>query len=45
MALASFEVEDKFEKARFFQETFPMANISVQIILVMLFPAFSNADV
>lgn len=45
MVLASFEVEDKFKKAYFFQETFLLANTSVKIVLGMLFFIFSNANI
>ena len=45
MVLASFQVEDKFGKARFFQETFLLANISMEVVLGMLFLTLSNADV
>lgn len=45
MVIASFEVEDKFEKAYFFQKTFLMANSSMEVILEMLFFSFSNADI
>ena len=42
MVIADFQVQDKFEKARFFQETFLMADTSVEIVLRMLFLAFSK---
>ena len=45
MVLANFQVEDKFGKARFFQETFSLANISVEVVLSMLFLILSNANV
>ena len=38
-------MEDKLERARFFQETFLVANISVEVVLGMLFLIFSNVDV
>ena len=45
MVLADFQVEDKLGKARFFQETFLLVNISAKIVLSMPFLTFSNADV
>ena len=45
MVLASFQVEDKFGRARFFQKTFLLANISAEIVLGMPFLTLSNADV
>lgn len=43
MVLASFQVENKLKKTRFFQETFLVANTSVEVILRMLLLAFSNS--
>ena len=45
MVLASFQVEDKLGRARFFQETFLLANISVKVVLGILFLTFSNANI
>ena len=45
MVIASFQVEDKLRSARFFRETFLLADISVEVVLDMLFLTFSNADV
>ena len=45
IVLASFQVEDKLEKTRFFQETFLLADISMEVVLGMPFLTFSNADV
>ena len=45
MILASFQVEDKLGRAWFFQETFLLANISAEVVLLMPFVIFSNADV
>ena len=45
MVLASFQVEDKLGRARFFQELFLLADISTQVVLGMPFLTFSNADV
>ena len=45
MVLASFQVEDKYKRARFFQEAFLLADISVEVVLGMLFLTLSNEDV
>ena len=45
MVLASFQMEDKLRKVRFFQETFLLADISAEIVLGMPFLTLSNADV
>ena len=45
IVLASFQVEDKFRRARFFQETFLVANISAEVVLDMPFLIFNNTDV
>ena len=45
MVLADFQVEDKLGKARFFQETFLLADISAEVVLDMLFLTLSNANV
>ena len=45
MAIASFSVEDKLGKARFFQETFLLANTSMEVVLGMPFLTLSNADI
>ena len=45
IVLADFQVADKLGKARFFQETFFLADISAGVVLGMLFLTFSNADV
>ena len=42
MVIAGFQVQDKFEKARFFQETFLVADTSVEVILRMPFLALSK---
>ena len=38
-------MEDKVGKARFFQETFLLADISVEMVLGMPFLTLSNADI
>ena len=45
MVLASFQVEDKFERARFFQETFLLVDFSIKIVLKMPFLILNNADI
>ena len=45
MVLASFQVEDKLGKIRFFQETFLLTDISTGVVLGMFFLTLSNADV
>ena len=45
MVPADFQVEDKLGKARFFQETFLLADISMEVVLGILFLTLSNADV
>ena len=45
MILASFQVEDKLGRARFFQESFLLADTTVEVVLGMLFLTFNNADV
>ena len=45
IVLTSFQVEDKLEKIRFFQETFLLADINVEEVLGILFLTFSNADI
>ena len=45
IVLADFQVEDKLGKARFFQETFLLANISIEIVLGILFLTLSNVNV
>ena len=45
MIIAGFQVEDKLNRARFFQESFLLAKISIEVILRMPFLTFSNADI
>ena len=45
MVLASFQVEDKLRKARFFQETILLANLSIEVVLEMPFLIFNNTDI
>lgn len=45
MVLASFQVEDKLRRARFFQETFLVVNTHVDVSLGMFFLTLRNKDV
>ena len=45
MVLASFQVEDKLRRARFFQETFLLANFSIKVVLEISFLTLSNANI
>ena len=45
MVSASFQVENKLEKVRFFQETFLLADIIIKMFLDMLFLIFSNTNI
>ena len=44
IVIAGFQVQDKFGKDRFFQETILVADTSVEVILKMLFLAFSKVE-
>ena len=45
IVIAAFLIKDKLGRAQFFQETFLLANISMEVVLGMLFFTFSNADI
>ena len=45
MVLASFQVEDKLGRPWFFQETFLLADLSVEVVLGMSFLTLSNANI
>ena len=45
MVIAGFQVKDKLGRAWFFQELFLLAETSMEVVLGMLFLAFSNADI
>ena len=45
MVIADFQVEDKGDRPRFFQETFLVANTKFKVILEIPFLKLSNADV
>ena len=43
--LASFQIENKLEKPWFFQKTFLLVDLSIEVVLVMPFLIFSNANI
>ena len=45
IAIAGFSIQDKSGKARFFEETFFLADTSMEVVLGMPFRALSNADI
>ena len=45
MVIAAFQVVNKLGRSRFFQETFLLADISMEVVLGMPFLSLSNADV
>lgn len=45
MVIVGFQVQDKFGRARFFQKTFLVADISVEVIFGMPFLIFSKVKV
>lgn len=45
MVLASFQIEDKLRKAQFFQKTFLLADMSMKVVLNILFLTLSNEKV
>lgn len=45
MVIASFQVQDKLKRARFFQETLLVADIKIDIVFEILFLTFSNANI
>ena len=45
MAIAGFSIQDKLGRARFFEETFLLADTSMEVVLGMPFLALSNADI
>ena len=44
MVLVDFSVQDKLGKVQFFEETFLLVDTSMELILGILFPTFSNAN-
>ena len=45
MIVAAFSVMDKANRVRFFEKTFPVANVSLGIVFGMLFFILSGADI
>lgn len=45
MAIAGFLIQDKLGKIRFFEETFLLADTSMEMVLGMLFLTFSNKNI
>lgn len=45
IVLASFQIENKFERARFFHKTFLLTDISIEVVLGMLFWTLSNVNI
>ena len=45
MVVATFSVEDKANRVRFFEETFLVANVSLEVVLGILFFALSGTDI
>ena len=45
MVIASFSIKDKEEKSRFFEETFLLADISIDIALGIPFFTLSNVEI
>lgn len=45
MVLASFKVQNKYDTPFYFQGTFFIANISINILLCIIFINFSNIDI
>lgn len=45
MVIVGFQVQDKLGKARFFQETFLVANTNVEVVFGMPFLTLSKVEV
>ena len=45
MVIAAFQILDKLSCFRFFEKTFLLADISMKVVLGMLFLTVSNVDV
>ncbi len=45
IASASFSLQDNLRRVRFFEETFLLADTSMEVVLEMPFLSFSNTDV
>ena len=45
MVIAGFSIQDKSGRAQFFEETFWLADTSMEVVLGILFLALSNTDI
>ena len=45
MAITVFQVFDKLGRSQFFQETFLLTDISIEVVIGILFQTFNNADI
>ncbi len=45
MVIVGFLIQDRLEKILFFEETFLLANISIEMVLKMFFLTFSNINI
>ena len=45
IVIAAFQVTDKLSKARFFQQTFLLADTTIKVILGIPFLTFNNANI
>lgn len=45
IVIAQVSIQDKLQTIRFFKETFLVANISIEVILGMLFLLFNNVNI
>ena len=45
IVITGFQIEDKLDKARFFQESFLLTNTSIKVVLRMPFLTLSNANI
>ena len=45
MVVAAFPVVDKANRVKFFEETFLVANVSLEVVFGMLFLTLRSADV
>ena len=45
MVIVGFQVEDKLDRAQFFQELFLLADTNIEVVLGMLCFSFSNKNI
>ena len=45
IVIAAFQVKDELNRAQFFQEILLLANVSLEVVLRMLFLTLSNANI